>query len=588
MSKQAQGPRRPRKSTRFNPPKSGRVVGAVVRALKLKHPTLLDRTARRYFNGELVMEDSRADVIKAVAEALIESGFLSDMTLMPRLGISLSDLLPLLIKAHIERWDAVGGEVRSATSPVRDSQLAAVPYLRLAVIDIALRVSAIAKSTGVPPPGEDAPSWSLIKGKGQVLRELMKELRGKVTREDLAEHLGVSNNTLDQWLSGKSRPANERLVRVAQEFAELLSAVDPNELISRLKRHYGLCDLCDILAVRVGRESVIELGTAFNRIVTRTMSALGQATLTQAAIEVDEKSLVVFGSQSESAASVLSLVWGQEEDPIWRSDLMAAPGDWVSRLQFVARGLSTLEEGQEELIKRLGIPSSEYAKIQKSVVRSVQGDQTRMAPGLDGQTVVRVSGDAEYSANNRMVQALQADSEGDLGMAIVHARRAVELQPEEADHHFFLGAYLGQAGEIEEGIAECWVASSLSPQWDKPRTEIGIIYINQGRYEEARQHLQLMADEIDELTPHMAWMLGHATMWCKEPQAALGLFEFVLNAEPENATVIDSAAFCHFLLGNKVEGARLAKSAAQLGVSTTYDAWRAGQYGRAETSEGSD
>ena len=89
-----------------------------------------------------------------------------------------------------------------------------------------------------------------------------------------------------------------------------------------------------------------------------------------------------------------------------------------------------------------------------------------------------------------MIQYAQAKSEGDLETAILHVSRAVELQPESAEYHFHLGATLGMAGQLNDGIQECWIAAQLDPSWELPRVEVRIILLNADRDSEALEHLE--------------------------------------------------------------------------------------------------
>ena len=93
---------------------------------------------------------------------------------------------------------------------------------------------------------------------------------------------------------------------------------------------------------------------------------------------------------------------------------------------------------------------------------------------LERMNFVRVKGDAAYSARNRITQYQWARAKGDLETAIRHVRRAVELQPENARYHFELGATLGTAGEISEGIQECWIAVGFDASWELPKVEWGL------------------------------------------------------------------------------------------------------------------
>ena len=59
-------------------PTSGQVLGSVVKNLGIKHHVLQSKTARRYFSGRLddrVKESSRAEIIGAISDVMVDSGF---------------------------------------------------------------------------------------------------------------------------------------------------------------------------------------------------------------------------------------------------------------------------------------------------------------------------------------------------------------------------------------------------------------------------------------------------------------------------------------------------------------------------------
>lgn len=176
-----------------------------------------------------------------------------------------------------------------------------------------------------------------------------------------------------------------------------------------------------------------------------------------------------------------------------------------------------------------------------------------------------------------MTQAAHSAAEGDDAMAVLHLRRAVELQPLNADYRFELGAQLGKMGSVDEGILECNTAAQLKPEWDLPRIEVGIILINHGRYEEGRQHLEEVA-KVVAMSPHLAFSLAYARMKCNEYAKALELFEVVLKETPEHAQALDCAAHCCFLIGQTDRGIALAKEAQKRGAEDTYQDWHEGNY----------
>ena len=261
---------------------------------------------------------------------------------------------------------------------------------------------------------------------------------------------------------------------------------------------------------------------------------------------------------------------------------MAAAKPWHLRLTHVAQHLGGLDKATQVIHEEYGIPLEAVKGQMDKMLHDVQADFTRPginAPSeLEGMKSVRFKGDARFSARNRMIQFAQARSEGDLETAILHVRRAVELQPENAEYHFQLGANLGKVGEIEEGIQECWLSAQLDPSWELPRVEVGIILLNAGRNQVARGHLESLACSQDGLSAHLAFNLGVARLRSGDVAGALDVLEKAIEVKPDHALALDVAAHCALLIGDQVKGRRLAKLAVQFGQSETYREWKDGKY----------
>ena len=403
------------------------------------------------------------------------------------------------------------------------------------------------------------------------------------TRDQLAECLGVSYNTVDNWLDTGTRPSQSNIDGIAKELGPHIPYVGVETIKRQLHLHYALCSLCGLLATHLGRDEVIELARALVRFTRRNLAGLRQFSK----LGPDEAArgqflILMFGVRFVSSEYLLRALWRQENDRIWKTDLMAASRPWHLRLTHVAQHLGGLDKAIQLIHDEYGIPVKTAEELMDKVLQDVQADSTRpviAAPTeLEGHTFVRVKGDAKFSARNRIIQYAQARSEGDFDTAILHVRRAVELQPESAQYHFYLGATLGMMGEVEEGIHECWIATGLDPSWDLPQVEVGIILLNAGRDQEARDHLELVASRQNNPSPHLAFNLGVARVRSDDPSGALDILERVIETKPDHAVALDQAAYCAFLIGDTVKGRRLAKRAHQLGQSETYHAWRAGKY----------
>ena len=559
-------------------------MGAVVKELRLQNDTLQGRTAKRYFRDKWVKENSKREIFGALGQSLADQDIFPPSSFFEREGVPLEKAMTVGIAWYADQWDWLAGYMRSASAPVDSPDLAAISYLRLAMIDLALRTSAVIWLAGLPPPNERTPLWAKDRGGAEYLRQLLKRCgEAGPTRDQLAERLGVSYNTVDNWLDTDTRPSRSNINGIAKELSPHLSGVDLETLERHLHFHYALCSICDLLSAHLGRDEVIDLATALVRFTSRNLAGLMQFSKLDPEEAAGAQFLVLMlGTRFVSSEYLLRALWRQETDKVWKTDLMAASKPWHLRLTHVAQHLGRLDEVKELLHEEYGIPVEEAEELMNGLLRDVQADLTRPAvtdpSESQGRSFIRVKGDAKFSARNRIIQYSQARSEGDLETALVHVRRAVELQPESAEYHFHLGATLGMMGEVEEGIQECWIAAGLDPSWDLPQVEVGIILLNARRNQEALDHLELVARSQDNPSPHLAFNLGAARVRSGDPSGALDMLERVIKAKPDHALALDQAAHCALLTGNMAKGRRLAKQAHQLGQSETYEAWRDGKY----------
>ena len=141
-------------------PTSGQILGALVMRLGISLPAHQQRNARRYFAADpehLVKDATRAEIIDAIAEALAGAGFVSS----PQTGESNHEAAPALsatLQWHADHWDLLRSSVRRRTESVVPSRLPKVweVFVRLAVIDLALRVAAHLHLAGTSSRGAGA------------------------------------------------------------------------------------------------------------------------------------------------------------------------------------------------------------------------------------------------------------------------------------------------------------------------------------------------------------------------------------------------------------------------------------------------
>lgn len=59
-----------------------------------------------------------------------------------------------------------------------------------------------------------------------------------------------------------------------------------------------------------------------------------------------------------------------------------------------------------------------------------------------------------------------------------HVRKAIQLDPDDAWAHIYLGSYLWRCADIDAAIAEFQIAEELQPGWTAPLWSLGNIYEN--------------------------------------------------------------------------------------------------------------
>ena len=108
--------------------------------------------------------------------------------------------------------------------------------------------------------------------------------------------------------------------------------------------------------------------------------------------------------------------------------------------------------------------------------------------------------------------------------------------------------------------------------------ELGIILTNFGLHQEAYDELELVANELPELTPHWRLVMGYVLTELERFSEGLEHLEEVIRARPDYALAYRYAAHCAFRSEDGRKGREYAKTARRLGDSTEFDAWQRGDY----------
>jgi len=582
--------RRPRQPERVQLPFAQQVLGVVVESLDLRDfdvsGRLASRTSSEFFDGARVKNDTRAEILRAAAAAFLRADFV-ELPAMPDPALGFAqEALARMVSAVAETWDAaVGGVGHVRVRATLGNVLKAVA-MRLATIDGSLRLGAVCLMSARQPPASGAPAWARPGARAGILTSLLDECAAerRPSRLALAKKCKVEPNAVHDWFSPTRprRPGRGALEHLAAVFADAIPGTSATQLLRRLRSQYALCDLATRLRDAVGDPGAVEdCGERLLAYSNQVFAHLAKEGVPQPLLG----EIFVLGAGHPLAADICAVLREQESNRFWQTDLAAAHIPWSRRLEHVANDLAQMDDPatMERLLAR---------------VRPEHRDEFREFAAHVGPLAAQVDmslppskADAEkypYSfewrppapivAANRLAQAAYNLERGDLDRALAHARRAIEVQPLDADAHSRYGGMLNRVGNFDRAEEELLIAINLKPGWEEPLRELGIILMNRGRPAESRAFFEKHADDLPSLSADWHYWYGIALMKCAEYALAAAAFEKMLAAQPEHAVALDCTAHCYLMVGNRLRGAELAKQAEQRGATYSYVRWKEGGY----------
>ena len=545
-------------------PYSGPIIAALLQAFDLEITSPDPRTVRRYLSGKSITEDNEADFFLSLGEKLVEQGVVPVPVVFEYHGVSTDKVTGVAFARAARKWDQLVATLQSHSTPNLDLQNAVAGFLRVVIVDLAIRVFAVVRLCKTSPPSEKSPSWAAESGGGLLLRRLLAD--SGLTRRQLAEEMGVSDTSVDNWCDGQSKPSRKNISLLGACLSHR-TASQSSFFEQQLQLQFGLAEISDRLATLIGRNAVIDLASALYelvRLMTADANRVSRPPLEETARA--EFDFLTRGVDAPDAPTLLRNIELDVAEPEWRSALQAAAYDWKTVFQEIAlqaAGSNTSAGLAQELRSLPSLSEEQYAAEAAAMLEFRQAFPFGLLFERRG-----VSHLLDY-----------IDSQ------IALRRRITERHPLSAFAHFQLGSYLGMAAKslwapafLEDGIRECKIASALIPGWDAPAVEPAIMLGNSGLYARALVELDWAKSVLPEPTPHFRYCQGYVLMCLGRYQEALEAFEQVLAAAPTYALALDDAARCAFEVGNGVKGRQYAKRARRAGIGDTYFKWKNGEY----------
>ncbi len=523
-------------------PTSGQIIGALVTRLGIRHPVLQHRNARRYFAADperLVKDSTKAEIIDALAEVLTGAGFVSPAPERESNHQS-APALSSMLQWHTDHWDLMRSGTRRRTVSVEPSHLPQVweAYVRLAVIDLALRVAAHLHLAGASPEALEVLNWVSVDTRGDFLNQ--KRRQTSLTLEDLAEALDVSDHTVDAWLYDGTRPSNENLTKLAETLAERIEGSDAASVGLELRALYWVSDVAALLAEYIGTAAVADIVGRLRKYAEEAYRIIDDQIPTQDR-PTDLTVLADLGVGARIATPLLSGLIARESDGEWREDLRSIGLRWMNRVISV------------NMRARL---AAEDAHIQET--------EGHLLEDWD------VSNPEAYAHYRR---SFELQMQGKPHEALSEVAIAARLDPLDPANHFTLGSVKTSIGIarhdidlVNEGMEALWLAVMLDPKWILPWTEIGSTLYYTDRPEEAVAHLRRVKPECGPPDSYYYSTLGTAEWKLDELPRALAAFETALELDPEETSVLLAASELALLTGDGKKHRRYFRRAQHFGA----------------------
>ena len=191
---------------------SGRIIGAIVKALDLEQGVLKERTARRFFDGQPVNEHNLKEIFLALGEALVERGIVPVPHLFQQKDISMPEILAEAIAYAGMRWDRQMARIQSRLI-LRTIAWQPKGFSVWWLLIITQNICATPGRSAHPP---ETPMWAEENGGGKLLSALAK------IRPDpgsIGSPSGGMAHNGDNWMDGKNRPTSENVAALAKVLA---------------------------------------------------------------------------------------------------------------------------------------------------------------------------------------------------------------------------------------------------------------------------------------------------------------------------------------------------------------------------------
>jgi tetratricopeptide (TPR) repeat protein len=610
-------------------PTSGEILGAVVRAFRLHHrdvggeaaefigSTNAGKTARDYFDGKWVPENTRYEICGWIAQSLAQAALLPDRSvqcLLPAARDALVEVVRNIMFTWTRLWDEKY-QLPARRWPRAHVRLARFVLGRQLVIDLASRWVALCEICDVKSDPTTAIEAARAASGRQILEGALQLAGRHLTRDALVSALAdtpegreINDRTVDRWYDELVIPEDKHLMAMSRALSS--EAVPIGALLRHLRVRYGALKLVGEVREAVGERLCDCLLDGLARFVRAGVEPSESAERASEANSSQSREfeqlmlgLLTLGSGTPISTPLIFSWLRAETDARWHDDLsFAARGEALQRIEACLkvvgdrpRMLAAFERHGRQL------PGDDNARremmLEDAAIHSM--NDNRVPAGFsewireNPELVKGICGDTAFEAATHAERATAAMHSRDFDAAIPHWCRAASLDDDprrKSNYLFHYGACLwrsrsrrySDAIEALEESFRLWPPDAT--QRDRPFVEIAIVYQNRGWFEMALRHLEADPAGFASSSGHYNYVKGRTLAAMKRFNVALACFERAIELEVEDlANALRYAADAAFELHQAAPDQRLArkgrdyaKRALHLGRPEAHDRWLAG------------
>ena len=525
------------------PPSAGRIIGYLIRNLGGFTPPLSSKTLQRFFNETEdfnIPNDTKREILDAIAEWIEQSGLLP----VPPSGSTYEEMggVRATLEIFVTEWESWRAYSSDSRMEIPKAILPSIwaPYLRLATIDLAVRIAAFLSTSPNPRLRFRVLEYWAVSRPGNFLKQLMEEAGG-MTRGQLVEGLGdVSANTVDGWLDHDTKPRAALIRHLAETFATNTNGTDPSDIESDLRRLYLLHDATTMLREHVGTELVTQCTARFIIYIDHLYETL-RAWNEESQDETATRFIQSFGAKSQWAQPLLKSLYAFEQDRTWQEDIGAVWGPWHTRVIDATRQAIAAHYKEDRWALR---------------------DETLDEFGEHADAI------RAYFDESMLLQ-----HQGRFEDSFAGLNRIPDLNPENAALHEFVGTVKKDWGALksnkrllDEAVQSFWLAITLDRNRPWSWTALGHTLVLLGRPSEAIQHLESIQDELDNLDSSFFNALSYAYRSERRLDDSLSALEESIKLSPDDHEIRLLAAEVCLLRVDPRQARRYARDARRLGL----------------------